>query len=237
MKKAIQSGLYNCGFFSNTHFVSTSILRSAGESLSAYESRCFVTSARWLLEHLRDVAPVKVLTDDPLPDLPLDDQLLVPLFSPPHQLASLCDSPDRQTVFSACQERKQSSEQESSIETESIDPSLRLVGLLSVVARLLTHSQVSPDRLSAHVDVDSNDLRSLLLTHFASDVVAMAGGDDFIDLDTLLGLGNEPKFSIQVPFALPSHADPRDDPHSSGNPRGYRGSDAAAGEGVAGRRR
>lgn len=82
MKKAIQSGLYNCGFFSNTHFTSTSILRSAGESLSAYESRCFVTSARWLLEHLRDVAPVKVLTDEPLPDLPLADQLLVSLLSP-----------------------------------------------------------------------------------------------------------------------------------------------------------
>lgn len=77
MKKAIQSGLYNCGLFSNTHFISTSILRSAGESLSAYESRCFVTSARWLLDHLRGVAPVKILTDELLPDLPLDDQLLV----------------------------------------------------------------------------------------------------------------------------------------------------------------
>ena len=64
MKKAIQSGLYNCGLFTNTHFISTSILRSAGESLSAYESRCFVTSARWLLDHLRGVAPMKILTDE-----------------------------------------------------------------------------------------------------------------------------------------------------------------------------
>ena len=63
----------------------------------------------------------------------------------------------------------------------------------------------------------------------------MAGGEDFIDLDSLLGLDNEPKYSIQVRFACFSHADPRDDPHPTGNPRGYRGSDAAAGERVVGR--
>mgnify|MGYP004473465519 FL=1 len=65
----------------------------------------------------------------------------------------------------------------------------------------------------------------------------MAGGEDFIDLDTLLGLANEPKFSIQVRFTLLSHVDPRDVSHSTGNPRGYGGSDAAAGEGVARGRR
>ena len=113
-----------------------------------------------------------------------------------------------------------------------MDPSLRLVGLLTVLSPSLSHLQVSSDRLSAHVDVDTNDLRNLLLTHFASDVIAMAGGEDFIDLDTLLGLANEPKFSIQVRFTLLSHVDPRDVSHSTRNPRGYGRSDAAAGEGV-----
>lgn len=157
---------------------------------------------------------------------------LYPESSPTLQLASLCDTPDRQTVFSACQERKKSSEQNASIAEEPVDPSLYLVGLLTVLSPSLSHLQVSSDRLSAHVDVDTNDLRNLLLTHFASDVIAMAGGEDFIDLDTLLGLANEPKFSIQVRFTLLSHVDPRDVSHSTGNPRGYGRSDAAAGEGV-----
>ena len=89
-----------------------------------------------------------------------------------------------------------------------MDPSLCLVGLLTVLSPSLSHLQVSSDRLSAHVDVDTNDLRNLLLTHFASDVIAMAGGEDFIDLSQVSALvfhdrmmwSGKPEDSIIVPI-------------------------------------
>lgn len=60
------------------------------------------------------------------------------------------------------------------------------------------------DRVSARVDVNSADLRSLINKHLASDIVALVShSDEYINVDSLLGLTNEPTFSIQVDIKIP----------------------------------
>ena len=76
-KKAIQSGLYNCGLFNNIHFKDTYTSRLAGESQEALQQRVFLRSAQWLIDHLHGIVTVKVITRDTLPGLPGENQILV----------------------------------------------------------------------------------------------------------------------------------------------------------------
>ena len=77
MRRAILSGLYNCGLFNNTHFMDTFTLRNAGETSEAFEIARFVKSATWMVDHLKDIASVKVLVDTLIPGIEQEDQILV----------------------------------------------------------------------------------------------------------------------------------------------------------------
>ena len=84
-KRALQSGLFNCGLFNNIHFQDTYTPRLAGESLEDLQQRVFLRSAQWLINHLHGIATVKVITHYPLSDLPKANQVLV-LFSSTNHL-------------------------------------------------------------------------------------------------------------------------------------------------------
>ena len=77
VKKAVQSGLFNCGVFNNIHFQHTYTSRLAGEDLEAYRQRAFIRSAQWLMNHLKDEAIVIILTADLLPSIPKESQVIV----------------------------------------------------------------------------------------------------------------------------------------------------------------
>ncbi len=77
MRRAILSGLYNCGLFNNMHFVDTFTLRNAGETSETFEVSRFVKSATWMIDHLKDIASVKVLVDTLIPGIEQEDQILV----------------------------------------------------------------------------------------------------------------------------------------------------------------
>lgn len=77
LRRAILSGLYNCGLFNNVHFAETFTLRNAGETSESYETARFVKSATWIIDHLKDIASVKVLVDTLIPGMNIEDQILV----------------------------------------------------------------------------------------------------------------------------------------------------------------
>lgn len=77
VKKALQSGLFNCGVFNNIHFQHTYTARLAGEDLEAYRQRAFLKSAHWLMDHLKDEVTVIILTTDLIPSIPKESQVIV----------------------------------------------------------------------------------------------------------------------------------------------------------------
>lgn len=77
IRRAILSGLYNCGLFNNIHFISTFTLRNTRETSEAYEAARFLKSALWMIDHLKDVGTVKVLVDTLIPGIEKEDQILV----------------------------------------------------------------------------------------------------------------------------------------------------------------
>lgn len=175
------------------------LYQESNETVDDHYECMFMNSVNWYLNHLSQSlqsilterhSSFSVLVVKPLSSITTAQSTIVvtSLVCLTLQLSSLCTTEVLKNSYSICENRYQT---DHSITTcsESIPSTHILEGTLFV----------SDDRLSGHVDVPAEALRSIIVKYYTSTILAsLQGSGRFVSIDDLFQFDKKTKYSVQV---------------------------------------
>lgn len=178
------------------------------ESSSSFSQRRFAHSATWYIQHVTKACEqtlldrntsITILSDEMLPDIPSNFTTLVPYFifssliivaRLPQLLRGVSDLPG------ALLRRQNHAENRGYPSRNRRNPRRR--GRFERTNRGNRGTQVEEDRQHATVRVKTADIRRILNKFFAAEILASLQSEEFVKLDTLLGLTRSETYPIAV---------------------------------------